>query len=215
MKKSTLIADICLAIISLVGFLTITINSVTNNLWFDYFWSIEKVKIISCITLFVFVARIIRRRTKDVSYTRRYLGSFIVALIMTLGIFFVNNFWHYAEFASMFNWPDDISYWSFVKSDLEYNVGIGLFRYVIAYLCYLVIFIAVDMQLVVRASNLLCLICEKIGLFELFGIRDADELNDDDITLISEIIGNKDLSELYTYKIETKKEVKYIIEIEK
>lgn len=71
------------------------------------------------------------------------------------------------------------------------------------------------MRLVDKASDLICLTLNKIGLFELFDIRDADELNDDDITLISKIIGNKDLSELYTYKIETKKEVKYIIEIEK
>lgn len=215
MKIKTIITDIFLAVFALAGIAVLTISAVNADRWFDIFWSAAETKIISFIILHVFVARVSSRVLRNKNQINKYTINCFIALLLTILIFFINNFWHYAGFASMFNWPDDVSYLYFINYDLNYNLGLGIFRYVIAFFTYFAIYFSVDIRLIDKLANFVSGIFEKVGLYRLFGIADAEELSEDDINRLRDIVMDDENIRLYSYKTEEKQQTRYVIEIDR
>lgn len=61
--------------------------------------------------------------------SKKLLINSFWALGFTAVIFLINNLLHFIKFNNMFNWVDPCPLWVFMKSDITYTQGIGLFRY--------------------------------------------------------------------------------------
>lgn len=79
--------------------------------------------------------------------TKKSLASLSItvlalAVVFTVSVFFLNNWWHYLYENTRFYWSfTDGWYWPYsaaLKSDIQYSVGIGKFRYWIVFSAALV-----------------------------------------------------------------------------
>lgn len=83
--------------------------------------------------------------------------SFIGAALFTVEVFFINNILHTMRFWGMFRFQGfsfNEGFWPFVKYDLKYSLGLGIFRYILVFLFQLIAFgiVSVLADLKIRTS---------------------------------------------------------------
>lgn len=80
---------------------------------------------------------------KRIKLPSKIVFSFIGAALFTAEVFFVNNILHTMRFWGMFRFQGfsfNEGFWPFVKYDLKYSLGLGIFRYILVFLFQLIAF---------------------------------------------------------------------------
>ena len=80
---------------------------------------------------------------KKIKLPLKIVFSVIGAALFTAEVFFVNNILHTMRFWGMFRFQGfsfHEDFWPFVKNDLKYSLGLGIFRYILVFLFQLIAF---------------------------------------------------------------------------
>ncbi len=99
-------------------------------------------KYVSYIALMLMTSKVCKMFVvdKDSTKVRKIVTCVASTLIVLLSILLLNSAYHYLSFGDMFNWPQGVTYFMFVRDDLLYHQGIGILRYPAVIVLYLAIY---------------------------------------------------------------------------
>lgn len=128
---------------SFFGILTYNLFDICSS-WLAYEPDafISGLKYISYTALMLMIATVCNKFivNRDSSKTRKIATCAISTLIVFASILLLNSAYHYLSFGDMFDWPQGVTYFMFVRDDLLYHHGIGVLRYPAVIILYLVIY---------------------------------------------------------------------------
>ena len=218
--------DILLAISISIGITLLMLNAFSSN---RYLFELQECKALTYLFIEVLFARILYRILANKKKLTKYLFMIVGGILLTISIFFFNNALHFWGYASMFNYPADLFFKSFLAADLHYTLGLGIIRYILFFVVSLMSFVLIEegvvgkvCQFMAKAFDtlieLIGMALEKVGLLKIFGLEyetfeDAGEernklikiLQENDNISIHKNISN-DSAEEYVVKLLTENE---------
>ena len=187
MIKLRKVWDILLAILILIGITLLMLNAFSGN---RYLFELQECKALAFLFVEILFARILCRILAKKKKLTKY--SFVIAggILHTIGIFFFNNALHFWGYASMFNYPADLFFKSFLVADLHYTLGLGIIRYILFFVVSLMSFVLIEEGVVRKVCQLIMKVFDtvleligsilgKLGILKLFGLE-YDETSDEE-----------------------------------
>lgn len=191
--------DILLTILILIGITLLMLNAFDSN---RYFFELQECKALTYLFVEVLFVRILYRILANKKKLTKYLFVIVGGLLLTVGIFFFNNALHFWGYASMFNYPVDFLYKTFLVDDLQYTLGLGIMRYVLFLVASIMNFVLMEEGIIRKVCQwigkvlealleLIGGVLEKVGLLKFFGLEyetfeDANEDRDKLIKILQE-----------------------------
>lgn|GEM_PF-4178284 len=153
---------------------------------------------------------------KRIKLPSKIVFSFIGAALFTAEVFFVNNILHTMRFWGMFRFQGfsfNEGFWPFVKYDLKYSLGLGIFRYILVFLFQLIAFGIVSVladskirtSLKEKADNMKRILFVKTSIF--FGNSNLARLTNAychdliEFRVISDYLNEAKYDELFMYEL--------------
>lgn len=127
----------CLAFI--IAVVILTVAAIVGNSWLIRNWesSVFEHELICYCLIAVCVCMVNNRVCKRKSITASVLFTSGFAIVFSILVFLLNNWWRYLYENTRFYWNFQNGwYWPFIavlKSDIKYSIGIGKYRYWIAF----------------------------------------------------------------------------------
>lgn len=209
--------DIAFGIVGVLGLGLLLYSALNGD---RYRFDLQKMKAVTYVCMAILVSRGAYRLLAKLHIILRYLCAIALNLLFTGGIFCFNNLLHYHGYASMFGYPEDVKFYPFLRSDLHYTLGLGVFRYVLCFALGIFTFLILDTGLYQAAANGvkrlgkflfrgIIAVLNKVGLAEFFGLIPAEEVGKQERQMLIEILDHH--TEVSLFKEVTKDYITYEI----
>lgn len=216
-RKLRIAWDVCIGIVVLLGSVLLIYSALNGD---RYRFDLQFTKVITYVCFSTLLSRNLVRMFSKRKGVLKYICVVIFNLLCVFTIFIFNNVLHYHGFASLFDYPKDITIQQFIMSDLEYSLGLGIFRYVLLFGFGTITFISLDngsdcifWDGIKRVGEFLLEalggILDKLGLMKLFGLEMVETVNDLE-QILEQLKENKDIKITTEY---TDEEVIYEIRL--
>ena len=208
MKNKTVICNLILIVFILLLGAALTYLHYTHMFYFlENTVTLAK---IACLGLIMILSvRVIK--PKNCTTPIKYIVLYGSAVLITLGFTLLNSLWHYIAFSTQPDFPVKVSYTGVFINDMIYNISYVIFRYVVIFICWILLFRLSE-------SNLLKKIVEfardKIDGF--FGMpQEMEDVSADEVEQLVNTLSNAEREDYCIYKSEFDDVTVYTIEIDK
>ena len=92
---------------------------------------------------------------RESSRKRKILTCTISTLLVLISVVLLNSAYHFMSFGDMFNWPEDVTYFMFIRDDILYHEGVGALRFPAVIASYIAIYFIQNNQVVKKCGKIL------------------------------------------------------------
>ncbi len=214
-SKKSYIPDATIFLFAALGICLLTACALNH---IRVFWDdLQDIKMITYVLINMLIVRILFRALSRTGVVVKYLITIVAFAVLTVGIFFYNNYLHYMDWVSLFGYDTGITYQHFAISDIKYSLGFGQFRYILFFVLGPILYMLFERGILRKILgvifNFLVNITNKIGLGDLTGINALEVVEDEEKQQLIEILQNN--MEMGVFKSDENDFVQYTVEVKK
>lgn len=209
MKYKTLICNLILVVFILLSGAGLTYLHLTHMFYFlENIVTFAKIVCLGCIM--ILSVRMIKPMVKKCTTPVKYIVLCITAVLVTLGFTLLNSFWHYIAFSTERGFPIAVSYTGVFMRDMTYNISYVVFRYVIIFICWILLFWLSESSLLKKIVDF-----SRDKFEEFWGTPEVEEVSAEEIEQLMHTLSKAEEDDYRIYKSEFDDVVVYTIEVDK